>query len=238
MLTWTVDSGDSRTVVTVCGDLMTSDAGRLRTALLKCLAEQPEALLVDLSGMHAPEPHALSVFTAVVRQSATWPGTPVLLCAPTPATAELLAGGGFGKLTVVADLNEARTLLDAGDSGMLMVTDDLLPIRGASRHARDVITDACTRWTLPQLVAPASVVAGEMVANAIDHAGTMMTLRVTLRPRFLYVAVRDGSPEPPEPLRPPFRPGSGLALINASATHWGWMPAAGGKVVWAALALR
>ncbi len=51
MLTWTVDSGDRRTVVTVCGDLTMSDAGRLRTVLLKCLAEQSEALLVDLSGM-------------------------------------------------------------------------------------------------------------------------------------------------------------------------------------------
>ncbi|MDP9799415.1 anti-anti-sigma factor [Catenuloplanes nepalensis] len=238
MLTWTVDPGDSRIVVTVCGELSVNEAGRLRTALLKCLAEQPEALLVDLSGMRVPEPSALTVFTAVVRQAATWPGTPVLLCAPAPAVAELLAGGGFGKLTMVAGLDEARSLLDAGDSGMLMVSDDLLPIRGASRHARDVVTDACMRWSLPQLVAPASVVAGEMVANVIDHAGTMMTLRVSLRPRFLYVAVRDGVSEPPDPVLPPFRPGSGLALINATATHWGWLPAADGKAVWAALALR
>ncbi|MDR7279265.1 STAS domain-containing protein [Catenuloplanes atrovinosus] len=238
MLTWTVDPNESRAVVTLRGDLSVGETGRLRTALLKCLAEQPEALLVDLSGLRVLEPHALSVFTAVTRQAATWPGMPVLLCGSAPATAELLAGGGFGKLSVTADLAEAHALLDAGGSGMQMMADDLLPIRGAARHARDVVTDACARWSLPHLVAPATVIAGEMVANVIDHVGTMMTLRVSLRSRFLYVAVRDGSSEPPTPLRPPFRPGAGLALIHASATHWGWMPAADGKVVWAALSLR
>ncbi|MFI5843464.1 ATPase [Catenuloplanes sp. NPDC051500] len=238
MLTWTVESRDDRVTVSVRGDLAVSDTTGLRVALLKCLADQPEALLIDLSEMRVREPHALSVFTLVVRQAAMWPGTPVVLCAPPPETAELLTGGGFGAQHIVSGLAEARAQLDRGHSGMLTVSDELLPVRGASRHARDVVTDACARWSLPHLVGPASVIAGEMVANVIDHVGTMMTLRVSLRRRHLHVTVRDGSPEPPVPLQPPFRPGSGLSLIDASATHWGWMPATDGKVVWAALGLK
>ena len=38
-----------------------------------------------------------------------------------------------------------------------------------------------------------------LVANAIDHAHTMMTLRLSLQRRYLNIAVRDGSPRPPVP---------------------------------------
>jgi anti-anti-sigma regulatory factor len=234
-LSWTSDDDDGHTVISVRGTLSRQNVSGLRTALLKCLAEQPSALVVELSGMSIGDPLALTVFMAVGRQAATWPGISLILCAPTPAVAELLANGGFGTMQVVGERAEAAERLAAGDHGPQTVSDVLLPVRGAARHARNVVTDACLRWSLPHLVGPASVLAGELVANVIDHAGTMMTLRVSLRRRHLHVALWDGSAEPPAPLSPPFRPGSGLSLIDATATHWGWMPASGGKVVWAVL---
>jgi anti-anti-sigma factor len=237
-LSWTSETDDGHTVLSVRGGLSRSNVSGLRTALLKCLAEQPSALVVELSGMSVLDPLSLTVFTAVVRQASTWPGIPMLLCAPAPAVATLLEGGGFGAVQTVRDRAEAIDRLAAGDRGPQTISDVLLPIRGAARHARDVVTEACLRWSLPHLVAPASIVAGEMVANVIDHAGTMMTLGVSLRRRHLHVAVWDGSTEAPAPLSAPFRPGSGLSLIDASAAHWGWMPAADGKVVWATLGLQ
>ncbi|WP_305784427.1 ATPase [Symbioplanes lichenis] len=233
-LTWSADDRAGRTVMALRGTLTLRDTGRLRTALLKRLAEQPSALLVDLAEVHVPEAKALAVFTAVVQQAATWPGTPVLLCAPGPGVAEALAGGGYGRLTVCASVAAALAGLDTGRDALPMLADQLLPVSGASRHARDMVTEACARWSLPHLAGPASLVVSELVANVIDHAGTIMTLRISHRGRYLHLAVRDGSPVAPEKTS---RPGpSGLGMVEALATHWGWLPTRDGKVVWATLA--
>jgi anti-sigma regulatory factor (Ser/Thr protein kinase) len=95
------------------------------------------------------------------------------------------------------------------------------------------------RWGLPHLVAPASLVVSELVSNVVDHAHTMMTMRLSLRRRYLNIAVTDGSPA--EPVAPADLPasgarGRGLFLVDATASSWGWLPTDGGKVVWAALA--
>ncbi len=235
-LSWHIGGDDSRTAVVLRGTLAMGSAARLRTVLLKCLAEQPAALLVDLSGITVPEPRALAVFTAVVRQAATWPGIPVVLCAPPPEVATLLAAGGFGRLPVHATVERAVAALGDSRATLPVLSDQLLPVTGAARHARDMVTDACARWELPELVGPAGTVVSELVSNVIDHVGTMMTLRISLRGRYLHVALHDGSPAAPEP-GVPARPGtSGLAVVQAMVTNWGWLPTTDGKVVWAILA--
>lgn len=120
----------------------------------------------------------------------------------------------------------------------LTIAEQLLPVAGEARHARDIVTEACSRWNLPHLIGPASLVASELVANAIEHAGTMMTFRITRRNRYLHIAVQDGSPEKPRlmPLANPRLPrGRGLHLVASIATGWGCRPNRDGKVVWAAL---
>jgi hypothetical protein len=67
----------------------------------------------------------------------------------------------------------------------------------------------------------------------------MSTLRLSLRHRFLTIAVRDGSPAEPvltAGLPPDARAGRGLILVDECAHSWGWLPSDGGKVVWASLA--
>jgi anti-anti-sigma regulatory factor len=232
-LTWSVDDTTPRTVVTVAGGLTLRDAARLRTALMKCLAEQPEALLVDLAALTPSEPSALTVFTALVRQASTWPAVPVLLCAASPPVSELLEGGGYGRLPLHGSLEAAHASLDQGRTVPRMLTDDLLPVSGAPRHARDMATEACLLWSLPALAGPASLIASELVTNVVDHVGTMMTLQVSQRGRYLHIAVRDGSPVAPDARPAP----SGLSLVGSVASHWGWLPARDGKVVWATLAV-
>jgi hypothetical protein len=233
------DGGDNLLVAALDGDLHLSDIVPLRTRLLKCLAEQPEALLVDLGGLTVAEPLALTVFTAVNHQATQWPGTPVLLCAARPQTHDLLTGAAFRQLPVFATMEAGRRHAGSARRALLSISDELLPISGAARQARNVTTDACLRWDLPDLVAPASLVASELVSNVVDHAHTMMTLRLSLRRRFLSVAVRDGSPiEPQSPgdQAPQGPGGRGLFLVKETARSWGWLPTDGGKVVWAALA--
>ncbi|WP_328476912.1 ATP-binding protein [Actinoplanes sp. NBC_00393] len=236
-----VRDDDAGLVVTLTGRLGLADIVQLRDRLLKCLAEQPDALLVDLRDLHVDQPLALSVFTAVLRQAARWPGTPVLLCGPPPQTRALLLSGAYRRLPLFAGLDAARHHLADERRSVPSVREELLPVSGSPRHARDVATDACLRWDLPDLVAPASLIVTELVANVVDHAHTMMTLRLSLRTRYLNIAVRDGSPQhPPEP-RPadPENPGGhGLLLVSSLADAWGCLPSDDGKVVWAALRRR
>ena len=101
-------------------------------------------------------------------------------------------------------------------------------------------TDACLRWGLPHLMGPASTVMGEFVTNAMVHAATALTARLSLTDRYLHVAVRDGSVAVPRldggAAAAPTT-GRGLRIVDAVASSWGSLPADGGKVVWAALAL-
>jgi hypothetical protein len=231
--------GDGRELlVALTGDLGMPDVAPVRLRLLKCLAEQPESLLVDLAGLTVAEPPALSVFVAVSRQAARWPGTPVLFCGPPPGTRHLMRAGAYLRLALYASTDAARQHIGLDRRTVPSITDELLPVSGAARQARNVATDACLRWDLPNLVAPASLIVSELVSNGVDHAHTMMTLRLSLRRRYLNIAVRDGSaaePTPPGDVPAEAPGGRGLFLVNATAHTWGWLPADGGKVVWASL---
>src|SRR5690348_13040105 len=104
-----------------------------------CLAEQPRALLVDISAMELAEDTALALFAALARQAARWPGTTVLLCGPPPHVAALLEDGRFGPVVVRSGVEQARRELAAGASVTPSLSDQLLPVAGAVRHARNVV---------------------------------------------------------------------------------------------------
>jgi anti-sigma regulatory factor (Ser/Thr protein kinase) len=230
-----VTEHESGLVATLTGRLGLAEVGSLRLALFKCLAEQPDALFVDLAGLAVAQPLALTVFIAVNRQAARWPGIPVLLCAPSTPVGILLAEGPGRRLPVFPTVAAATGHAQARKS-MPSLSDEILPISGAARHARNVTTEACLQWDLPDLIAPASLIANELVSNVVDHANTMATLRLSLHPRYLTIAVRDGSSATPVSSANA-QGGRGLLLVQASAHKWGWMPTEGGKVVWASLKL-
>lgn len=235
---YTVTGDGAELVATLTGRLRLPDAAQVRSHLFKALAEQPDALYVDLAGLEVDEPLALAVLSAVNRQAARWPGIPVIYCAPSPAVHDMLVNGAYRRLPVAASVDLAREGVRAGGATTPSLVDDLLPIAGAARQARNIATEACARWDLPDLIAPASVIAGELVTNVIDHAGTMATLRVSLRRRYVTIAVRDGSTEEPRLVTPGPAGGRGLMLVEAMAHSWGWLPVDGGKVVWASLIRR
>jgi anti-anti-sigma regulatory factor len=232
----THDDG-GRMIARLSGVLCRPNVSDTRLLLLKCLAEQPSALFVDLTGLLVSEPLTLHVFTAAVRQAARWPGTPVLLCGPQPETARLLDSAPYRRLQVFASVEAARDHLGRGGHGLPTIVEDLLPVSGAARQSRNLATDACLRWELPDLVAPASLICSELVSNAVDHAATMMTLRLSVGNGYLSIAVRDGSAaEPVLTARSPTAArGRGLRLVLAVAHRWGFLPARDGKVVWASL---
>ena len=109
----------------------------------------------------------------------------------------------------------------------------------APRRARALLRAATEDWDLDEdLSHDAAMVVTELVANAVDHAGTPSTLRVDLDDRGLYVAVRDGRPDRaprPRPVDPTAPRGRGLQMIDALTASWGVTVHADGKTVWALL---
>jgi hypothetical protein len=216
-------------VVALSGVLGPREAPALRGRLLRCLAEQPAALFADVSRLTVVRPAALAAFRAVARQAARWPGAPVAVCG---ADRRALVRKALRRIPLFSDVDAATEHFAGRLAGVDELSDDLLPVAGAARHARGVATDACLRWDLPRLIGPASLIADELAGNVVDHAGTMAGLRFTRQERFLTIAVRDGSRAAPR------RGGRGLRLVEACARYWGYLPAEGGKVVWATLNVR
>jgi len=79
-------------------------------------------------------------------------------------------------------------------------------------------------------------VASELISNAVEHAHTIMTLQVRLRPRYLHLAVFDGAEAEPVPRCGPDTEaagGRGLQMVELVSTRWGYLRRTDGKVVWA-----
>ena len=80
------------------------------------------------------------------------------------------------------------------------------------------------------------MVVTELVTNAVEHAGTTVTVAVTRRGTGVHLAVADLDrrfPALASPDRSVFDRGRGLMLVDALASLWGVMPTPTGKVVWA-----
>lgn len=206
--------------------------------LLKELAQQPVAIIADLSGLSAAQPAALTVVCAAARQASLWPGVPLLVCAPPGQVADDLRRLGFDRSVPVRP-SLAQAHADAhGTKAVPTVRELLPPLPGAQRRARTVAADVCARWGLADVSDQVLLVVSELVDNAVRHAGTTIGLRLSRRGRYLLVSVEDGSPrEPVLPAAPPqltVDAPRGLFLVEHTADRWGSMPTAtGGKVVWA-----
>jgi anti-sigma regulatory factor (Ser/Thr protein kinase) len=195
---------------------------RLSNTVRDCLAEHPSALIINLHHLDDPEAASAPLWvTAAQTAAALRPPVHLALSLP-PATA----------LAARSILVEHRRLA-------------LPPDRGSAGLARALVADACRSWQLPQLVYAARLVMSELVANAVEHAGTDLLASVARRGHGLYLVVRDGSVALPQLLQPapgarPDRRGQGLRLVDEVASAWGAMRThdGTGKVVWASVQPR
>ena len=90
---------------------------------------------------------------------------------------------------------------------------------------------------LGQLVDDAALAASELVANAVLHARTPITLRVSTTATAVRVTVEDLNPQlpTPAPMGATATSGRGLALLQALAEDWGVDALPRGKAVWFSL---
>lgn len=214
-------------------------AAALRTALLQAFAEDADGVVCDLppGAVDGAVDGALDVAAGVARHVSGWPGALLVVATSdrwAGARVEHLAGAG---LSLAVDREHATDLV-RGRRSPLRATRPLEPALQAPSIARALLRETLAAWGAAPLVDDALLVADELVANAVLHAGTDIELRLTLLAGSLGIAVADRSARRPAHGRPGdgAESGRGLLLVDALAEAWQVLPRRdGGKVVRAVL---
>jgi anti-sigma regulatory factor (Ser/Thr protein kinase) len=246
--TITSDEYGAMLVVAVHGSWNQRSQARLSEVLRKRLADHPAAVVVDLHHLDDPAAASASLWlTAAHSAGDMHPPVHMALCLP-PGTALAARMNRRGETTLVpmfSSVAQARAALAAGSVLPDHRRLTLPPEPDSAGRARALVADACRSWDLPQLVFTGRLVMSELVANAVEHAGTDLLVSVARRGPGLYLAVRDGSLALPRLLEPcrgarPDRRGQGLRLVDEVASSWGAMRMhdGTGKVVWASVQPR
>ena len=105
-------------------------------------------------------------------------------------------------------------------------------------HTRHFLREALDHWGLQAVGDEAAVVLSELATNAVIHAGTDFTVRISASgEQRLHLSVSDGSTVMPRWASDRLATdGRGLRLIDALSTEWGVMlSGVKGKTVWALL---
>jgi anti-sigma regulatory factor (Ser/Thr protein kinase)/anti-anti-sigma regulatory factor len=230
---------DGLLLVELWGELTLSTASTVRATLLKCFADVPDGVIVDVSRLRVRSRAALSVFPTLSRQHAP-PGLALVLSglsAPAWMSTDALDIGQFESVeSALHALSVNRVVPRRHATVRLAATMD------APARARAFVRDACVTWHIDELASRAALVMSELVTNAVEHAGTEMVVTASQPHSYLHLAVRDGSRAAPVPSQvdPHKGPstverGRGLHLVDVHATAWGSMPTERGKLVWATL---
>jgi hypothetical protein len=214
-------------------------------AMRTCLAEHPSAMIIDLHGLSDPEAASTAMWLAASRAASLFQ-PPVQLLLSVPPTWQLASHlrrlGAVRHLSLFATTKQAREAVAERPPAMdRLHLNRLRPEPASADVAADAVAVACAAWDLPELTNRSRQITRELVGNAIRHAGTDMTLTMSLRGSGLHLAVHDGDqqlpclldPGAPDPGTVLARRGWQLRTVQAQASAWGAMPTREGKVVWA-----
>jgi AraC-like DNA-binding protein/anti-sigma regulatory factor (Ser/Thr protein kinase) len=223
-------------VVSAHGRLVPSAVPELRDDLVKLLAEGVPVLL-DLADLRLDWAPAPELFVTAVTAAGGWPlARLVLFGADVQGTDRLQACRVPDSVPLARTMDDAAALVGVRPI-RLSCGVDLTPTPQSVRQAREALYDACDRWGIPQRQ-DVAVVVTELVANAVEHAGTAIRLRLVLDRSGLRVSVRDRRPGPlPDHTDPTTPRGRGLRTVAALSRTWGVLHYGDGKAVWAQLAL-
>jgi anti-anti-sigma regulatory factor/anti-sigma regulatory factor (Ser/Thr protein kinase) len=227
-------------VVRPAGLLEVATAPQMREVLLKAIADQPSAVIVDLDRLDLRKTYTLSVFGVVARRTAEWSGVPLVLVAgPSLGDRIRLHAQAIARVLPVCPTIDAA--LSAARQPQRRITRLRLGVHPyVVATARRLVAATCEFWDCPDVVEDAVAITSELVSNAVVYAGTESELRLELRRGVLTVSLVDGNPRPPV-LHPAsddedMRGGFGLRIVDNLASAWGWVPhSKGGKVVWAVI---
>jgi anti-sigma regulatory factor (Ser/Thr protein kinase) len=110
----------------------------------------------------------------------------------------------------------------------------------SAAHARSLVLVACSRWDADEVSSDAELVVTELVANAVRHAGSEITVRLAAlaaTPGGVRAEVSDRSTRPVRPRHATMleEDGRGLFLVDTLSSRWGAEATTDGKTIWAEL---
>ena len=226
------------TVVRLTGELGLGTVGQLRSTVLKCLADEPSALIVELDRATVAAPVALGAFGPLARHAAQWPGVLLTLAVSDGSMRELLRHTALDHVVLTFG-SVAEAVRSLGRPPPRRRVERELPANtGSGVLARRFVTEACSAWQVEGLVDDARMVTSELVENAVLRGRSHPQLGLDLRRGVLTIAVRDDDPARPEwqTVGLSATDGRDVFMVDAVARSWGYSPTwGGGKVVWAVL---
>jgi len=228
------------------GDLSLTTLASVRPVLDKLLLDHGR-VVADLSQLHLLWPPAIQVFAASLAAAGGWPGARLVLASPTPAVRAALHRTRVDVNILVADQVADAVLLLQTRPPRVSASRELPLSAQAPRWARSLLDTKRLDWasTPPTELAweDATLIASELVTNAVEHARTTSTIHVALDRLGVHIAVRDhrpggvarpGRPVPGPALSPtPTLRGHGLVLVEQLSRSWGVTAHDDGKTVWA-----
>jgi anti-anti-sigma regulatory factor len=236
-----IDELGGCTLVRPVGILDVSTYPVMRDTLLKCVVDEPDAVIVDLGPLVVSSTAVLSVFSVVAMRTGDWPGVPIMLVARQRSHRETLRHSAVSRWVPCFDDLDAAFAAVGEPPLRRRVLVELAGQRSSSGEARRHVREIGEKWGLPEasgLVADAELVVTELVENTVRHTVSDLTLRLELRNGLLTVAVADDDPREAM-LREracECEQASGLVMVAKVAKVWGCTPATnGGKIVWAVL---
>jgi len=234
-----LDTRGDMTVVELTGQVSSATSIEVGDILLRCLSDQPTAVLVDLLQLQTAEPDALTTLVTAARSSALWSGVPLMLIAHSAIARRL-------RSTAIEEFAQVHPTMPAGIAAAKQAPPRTTAVRELAAHPRSAricrrhVARTCTDWSCEHLSENAMAVSEELVSNAVLHSSGPLTHRLEFRHDALTIAVTDHTPVPPIPVEPTADDipahGYGLRIVAAHAAAWGSTPTTtDGKTVWAVL---
>ena len=226
-------------VVAVRGELSPDTEAQLVDGLCGLL-QTHGAVVADVSALHATSASSLLAFIEAASRAGEWPDVRLVIAAPDPACASLLATTGVGERAPIhPDVETAAAHLDERPA-LVHAWWHFDPDPHAPGDARGHVRRVCRRWQIDDEAREAAeIVVTELVTNAVEHAESAAVVEVERRPSSFRLTVRDYdlSVVPQAHLPDPTSPrGRGLAMVAAVARDWGVEPHDDGKTIWAEMA--
>lgn len=203
------------------------------TAVLLAAQRRPEVILLDL-GLPG-----LAGTDLIARVRGASPRSQIVVY-----TGREVAPETLGPIAAFArkDLDVDKLVELLADIGVSARDEEELALprdETSASVARRWVVDVCGGWGCEAELDEILLVVSELVTNAVVHARSDCTLRLSRRGDAVRVDVVDGGQGSPDPYRADENAehGRGLYLISAMSSAWGVEPiATGGKSVWAELA--
>lgn len=204
-------------------------------AHLAGLLQGYDRVVVDLDELRVERLSLLAVLARAAHDAGGWPDARLALVARDTQLRQMLRAAGVADRVAVA--HGLDLALDRAERRPAVVDASWTfpPEPEMVGRARREVDRRLAAWAFPGDPEDVALVVNELVANAVEHAKTTVTLTVTLDRTGLRIAVGDRSPLPPvlRPHDPGAARGRGLQLVDALAEEWAVVDRGEGKVVWA-----